>query len=124
MANIAIGTITLDHNPTKMTLVRKEKSCAAVPTYEGVAYFSWGVSIIGKKIDLDFSYVDSAIFDDLDDLFEADAPVVFDPQDGSGKTYNVEIMSLDGDYHRTLDFTSGHFRKNVRMTLLILSEVP
>ena len=122
MANIEIGSVTLDHNPTKMTLVRQEKSCAAVQTYEGVAFFSWGASIIGREIDLEFSYVDSAVFDDLDDLYKADAPVVFDPQDGSSKTYNVEITRLDGEYHRTLDFTSGHLRKNVRITLLILSE--
>jgi hypothetical protein len=123
MANISIGTVTLDHNPTKMTIVREQKSCAAVDTYSSVAFFSWGTSIIGKEIDLEFSYVDSAIFDDLDDLYKADAPVVFNPQDGSNKTFNVEIMNLDGDYHRTLDVTSGHLRKNVKMTLLILSEV-
>lgn len=123
MANISIGTVTLDHNPTRMTLVRQEKSCAQVQTYEGVAFFSWGASIVGKGIELEFSYVDSAIFDDLDDLYKADAAVVFNPQDGSSKSYNVEITRLDGEYHRTLDFTSGHLRKNVRITLLILSQV-
>lgn len=123
MANISIGTVTLDHNPTKMTIVRQEKSCAAVQTYASVAFFSWGASIIGKELDLDFSYMDAAVFDDLDDLYKADAAVVFDPQDGSTKTYNVEITRLDGEYHRTFALTTGYLRKNVRITLLILSEV-
>ncbi len=122
MANISIGAVTLRHNPIRMTLVRPEKRSASSETYSSVAYFSWGTSIVGKEIDIEWSYMESDEFDDLDDLFKTDAPVVFDPQDGSGKTYNVEITRLNGEYFRTLDFSAGHFRRNVKMTVLILSE--
>ncbi len=123
MPNVSIGSVTLRHNPSRMTLVRPEKHSAAKETYSSVAYFSWGTSIVGKEIDLEWSYMESDEFDDLDDLFKADSPVVFNPQDGSGKTYNVEITQLDGEYFRTLDFSAGHFRQNIKMTLLVLSEV-
>lgn len=123
MANISIGGITLSHNPSEMTIVRPQKSSAEVQTYSSVAFFSWGASIIGMAVELSFSYMDSVEFDDLDDLYKADTPVVFDPQDGSSKAYNVEIKFLDGKYFRTLEIAAGNLRKDVRIILLILSEV-
>jgi len=123
MANMKFDSTTLQSNPTDLTLIRPDKTSAHKQTYSSVAYFSWGVSIIGKLIDLRWSWMQADEFDDLDDLFTADEPVVWDPQDGSGESYNVEIVSLDGKYHMEFGETSTVMRKDVIMTVLILSEV-
>ena len=123
MSNISIGGITLRHNPTKMTPVRPDKTYASQKTHGGVAFWDWGTAIVGKEIQLDFTRMESDEFDDYDDLYKACAPVVFDPQNGSGKTYNAQMKFFDCDYFRTLDVSAGHFRDNVKMILLIMSEV-
>ena len=123
MANISIGAVTLKSNPTDLTLIRADKTCAAQKTYSSVAFFSWGASIIGKEIELLWNWMEADDFAALDVLYAADAPVVFDPQDGGGKTYNVEIMSFDGKYHMEFGTVSTVMRRDVTMTLLILSEV-
>jgi hypothetical protein len=123
MANISIGAVTLKSNPTDLTLIRADKTCAAQQTYSSVAFFSWGASIIGKEIELLWNWMEADDFAALDALYAADAPVVFDPQDGGGKTYNVEIMALDGKYHMEFGTVSTVMRRDVTMTLLMLSEV-
>ena len=123
MSNMEIGGIELRHNPTGMTVVRPVKAAAALPTYEGIAYFSWGASIVGRDLTLTWTFMESDEFDDLDDLYQADAPVVFDPQDGSDTTYIAEITELVCEYFRTLGVSEGQFRTKVEMTLLILAEV-
>jgi hypothetical protein len=107
-----------------MTVIRPQKSCAVVQTYESAAYFSWGASIVGLELELSFAYMDAAEFESLDALYRADAAIVFDPQDGSSPpvTYNVEMTKLDCKYYLALDKTAGNCRKNVTVTLLVLSE--
>ncbi len=124
MANMALGAYTFTQNPSDVTLIRPEKTFDFKKTYTDVAYFSWGPSIIGKEIEFSWDIMPSQQFDDLDDLYQADLPVVFDPQDGSSKTYNVEITRLDGKYFIGLAVSADNPRKDVKMTLLILSEVP
>ena len=61
----------------------------------------------------------------LDALMDADGTVVFDPQDGSSHTFNVWLISLDGDYFLEMgngDSTSV-FRRNVVLVMAIESEV-
>ncbi|NPU84371.1 MAG: hypothetical protein HPY65_07765 [Syntrophaceae bacterium] len=122
MPNATLGTLTFAQNPDTMTLIKKDRDVAWVKTYTSVAIFTWGSSYEGKKLDLAWSYMETSEFDDLEDIQDADAQVVFDPQDDSGKTFNVEILALDGEYHLYLDDDTGHYRKNVKLTLLIMSE--
>lgn len=123
MAIITIGTHTLTRNPQKMTVIRADKACAKQMTYTSAAFFSWGTSIIGKEITLEWPYMTGDEFDALDTIFKADAAVVFDPNDGIGKTYNVEMSSFDGDYFfGGRGVTSAAKRTNVKMTLIIMSE--
>jgi len=118
MANISIGGVTPADNPTSMTLVRPDKKNAVVETYSSVAYFSWGASIVGKIIELVWDFMSTSNFTSLDALFTADAVVVFNPQ--TGTTYNVNILSLDGEYFLGVQ---DDLRKNVKMQLLIMSQV-
>jgi len=124
MANVVIGTHTCTLDPMRMTMVRADKSCAHKQTYSSVAYFSWGTTIIGKEILLEWPVMDASEFEALDTIFKADAPVTFDPNDGvTENTFTVEMTSLTGDYWRGRGVTVSETRKNVRMTLLILAVV-
>lgn len=117
MSNMKFDSTTLAYNPATMTLIREDKHCAAVETYSSAAFFNWGLTIVGKKLTLTWNIMSSTEFDTLDTLYQGEGPLVFDPQNGSGKTYNVQIMSLNGEYCAFVN------RQNVEMTLLILSEV-
>lgn len=123
MANVVIGTHTCKLDPMRMTMVRADKSCASVKTYSSVAYFSWGISIIGKELLLEWFVMDADEFEELDTIFRADAPFTFEPNDGvASKSYTVEMTSFTGDYWRGRGVTADVTRKNVKMTLLILAE--
>jgi hypothetical protein len=123
MANISIGGVTCRIQPADMTLVRPEKTTSIKKTYTGAVYFAWPASIIGKQIDVHWDFMDADEFASFDALYVTDAEVVFDPQDLSGNTFNVNIVSLDGKYLLGLDTTSDSVRKDVKMTLLIMSQV-
>ncbi len=119
-----LGTYTFDWLPTTMTMVKPDKYCADVLTYESVSFFSWGMAIVGKKITLKWNYMSVDQYESLHALYAADEQVVFNPDDGSGETYNVEITNLQGEYHVYPDVdASGIYRKNVGLELLIMSEV-
>ncbi len=125
MANISIGGTTLDSNPASCSIIKADKSCAVVPTYGGAAFFNWGTVLQGKEIELRWDYMKETDFAAFDAMMDADGTVVFDPQDGSGDTFNVWLLSLDGDYYMEIgdgDSTSV-FRKNVVLVLVIESEV-
>lgn len=124
MANMSLGTLTFTTNPSDATPVEKDRLASDVVTYGAVGFFSWGATIIGKKIELFWTYMPADMYEDLKDLEIADAGVVFDPQDGTGKIYNVEILSVYGKYCLgKLGYASTTLRKEVTVILLILSEV-
>lgn len=123
MANIVIGTVTLTRNPREMTLVKPDKASAVKQTHSGVAYFGWPATIVGKVIDLTWDTLNADEFASLDTIYAADVPVVFNPQDGLGRTYNVNVLSLDGKYLLGLDNAHASFREEVKMQLLIMSQV-
>ncbi len=123
MANMSLGALTFEENPSEIDLLIPDRVSTEEETYSSIAFFSWGVTIVGKKISLRWSTMPSNQFDDIQDLKIADATLVFDPQDGSEKTYNVEIKSCDGKYFKSLDVSSVVRRKDVELILLILSEV-
>jgi hypothetical protein len=122
MANMSIGGNTLRHNPTSMDPFEAEKSCATEQTHGGGAYLSWGLFLIGTEKKINWSRMEADEYATLKTLYEADAPVVVDPQDGSGKTYNVEIRYFNGKLFRRFGFAAGTFRTDVQMTLFILGE--
>jgi hypothetical protein len=118
-----LGGYTFALDPAICALIRPHKRCASVETYSGVVFFSWGASIVGVAVDMSWPAMSTAQFAALDALYQADAPVVLDPQDGSNKTYNVEIEALDGRFFVGAEDAIGNLRRDVTMRLLILSEV-
>lgn len=123
MANSVLGTYTFARQPSGMTLIQKDREVSYQKTYSNVALFSWGASYVGKIIEISWNIMATDQYASLQTIYEADAQVVFDPQDGSSKTFNVEALSLDGEYFIYLSNTTGHFRRNVKLKLLIMSEV-
>lgn len=123
MAKMSIGGSTLTRNPSRMTAIEKDRYSAAENTFTDVAFFSWGASLIGKRISLSWGFMSITEFNTLQGLYEADATVVLNAQDGSGKSYNVEIVNFFGEYHITLASSGAGYRKNVQMELIIISQV-
>jgi len=118
---MVLGGYTFVLNPLdSVPMVNKAKRANAIDTLGGVAYFSWGTFQGGQVVPLKWNKCPTAQFNQLKTLFEADAQVVWNPEDGS--TYNVEIMSLAGDYHLSAG-AGAAYRKNVEMKLLIMSKV-
>ena len=75
-----LGGYTFDWNPDTFTLPQPEKSTGKVKTYSSVAFFSWGVSLLGKEISLEWDWMGVDQYERLRSLFEANAPVVWDPE--------------------------------------------
>lgn len=119
MANMSLGGHTFASNPSKMTVLVKDKAAAEVLTYSSVAYFDWGRVWAGKPITLEWDYMLATEFDTLDALQDTAGDMIFDPQDGKTKTYDVWFKHFDGQYH--LDPTSGAgvFRSGVEMILIV-----
>lgn len=115
-----LGTYTFDRNPTNIPIIKPEKRSAALKTLSGVAYYSFGTFQPGQIVTLTWTIMRTTQWDELQTLNEADEAVVFDPETGS--TYNVEIMGLLGEFVVSTA-AAQPWKKNVQLSLLILSEV-
>jgi hypothetical protein len=118
MSNMELGTYVFDWNPDRWTIPKEEKFCGRVLTYSSVGFFSFGVSIIGKEILLEWDWMPVAQFNTLNVLFISDLGYPWDPKDGY--IYDVEILSFNGAYFETTALDTP-YRKNVKMVLMILS---
>ena len=119
---MSLGSYTFYRNPETCIYPQKRKMASVVETLGGAAYFSWGCVLPGQILELNWPGMETTMFDELMTLFEADAQVIFDPDVGLGITYNVEILSLLGDFLAPYSGASG-YKKNVEMKLVIISEV-
>lgn len=127
MAFQILGSVTFTQNPGSMTIIRPDRICSYIPTYASVGFFSWGPSIIGKEVLLKWSVMPSGQYEDIHTLWEADAQVLFNPQDGETygggqRSYYVEVLDLQGEYCIGVT-TSGDRgkRKNIDLKLLIMA---
>lgn len=123
MAKMTLGAYTFQFNPHQFTDPKKKKSFSIVETYSGAAYYSWGTFIAGQRIVLEWDSMPEAMWDELQTLLEADAVVVWNPTvDGAETQYNVEVLKVEGKYYKyTINRTA--YRRNVKLTLVITSEV-
>ena len=123
MANMILDSYTFVKQPGEMTMIEADKHASTLLTYSSAAFFSWGVTIVGKIISLRWGGMTTAQYDALQAKYAADAgEIVFDPQQGDSKTYNVEMLRLEGQYHLSL-LDSASYRIDVEMDLVIMSEV-
>jgi hypothetical protein len=122
MGLISLGSHTFVRNPGKMTPLEKDKINAHVKTYSSVSHFSWGLEIVGKVIELDWNYMEADEFTILQGIYEDDETVVLNPNDGSAKTYNVELLNLTSRYYMGRGVTFNDKRLDIKLTLLITAE--
>jgi hypothetical protein len=121
---MSLGDYEFIYYPSDFTPPRPVRSNAYVETMESVAHFSWGFFWPGKIIELEWNYMPSSQFDSLDAIFQDDEEVVWDPGiEEDGDTYNVQILNFTGEFHETVGTGTEIWRKNCKMTLLIMSEV-
>ena len=100
-------------------MITEERRAQAEKTLGGAEFFSWGCFIAGVELELFWTSMPTAQYADLLTLLKADAQVVWNPENGS--TYNVQILSLNGQYH--LDASgSATWRKQVKLKLVIISQ--
>lgn len=118
MSNMELGTYEFDWNPDRWTIPKEEKFYGKVLTYSSVGYFSFGLSIIGKEILLEWDWMSVDQFNELNQLYISDIGYIWGPKDGF--LYNVEILSFDGAYFETTALDAP-WRRNVKMVLMILS---
>lgn len=125
MANMSLGDYTFEDNPSEMPLLNPEKSCALEETYTSAAFFDWGTDIAGKEVPIKWTYMSATMFAELEEKAAEAGPLVFDPQNGSGKTYYVQVKSPTGKYlHSLAEAPSSALRKDVELVLFFLGEVP
>ena len=120
MAKMTLGGYEFEWNPSQYTIPKEDKSYSVVQTYSSAAYFSWGTSIIGKEIVVEWEMMPADDFDQIQTLLEADAEVVWVP--GNGSSYNVEVADLQGRYIEK-SIHDAPYRERARCTLIIISEV-
>jgi hypothetical protein len=123
MGNWVIDGHTLIDNPNDdVDIFRADLLVAYAPTYGGVQVAEWDPSIVGKRYDLTFTYMEAAEFDIIDASCKKTS-IILDPQLDSGITFEIKPISFDGKYFRSTA-TSGVLRKEVKLSLLILAEIP
>jgi hypothetical protein len=125
MANISIGGVTPDSNPSSLTVIKAAKSSAIVKTITSATQFNWGTVLPGSPITARWDLMRETDFAALDALMDADGTKVLNSQNGSTKTYNVWLVSFDGEYHLEIgdgDSTSV-YRKDVVLEMILESEV-
>jgi hypothetical protein len=120
MARMVLGNYTFPENPTNCTPVEADRVCADVPTYGGVDFFSWGTAIIGKTIEMTWGGMKSAQYNAIKTLELANISKVWNPNNGSGITYNVQIKNFRGDYHMKMQ---TEYRLNCKLSIVIMSLV-
>jgi len=118
---MTLGNYTFSRNPNKAGIVTPTRFTAKVMTYTGVAFFSWGASLIGKEIQLVWDKCENTQYDAMETIYVNDLPVLWKPQDNTGKQYQVQVTNLTGDLFMYLK-AKNHWVQNVSMNLLLLDQ--
>ncbi|MDH4319955.1 MAG: hypothetical protein OEV73_00500 [Desulfobulbaceae bacterium] len=101
-------------------IATKGKAAAVVQTYSSADVFEWPATIVGKTVTLSWPFIPAGQHTTLAGKFEAPGSKVWNPQDGTGKSYNVAIIDYPGTSCKQYN---AEFMKDVTLTLFILSQV-
>jgi len=117
---MTLGGYTFTQNPCEpLPVITEERRAQAEKTLGGAEFFSWGSFIAGVELELYWTSMPTGQYGDLLTLLKADAKVVWNPENGS--TYNVQILSLNGQYHLSAA-AAATWRKQVKLKLVIISQ--
>jgi hypothetical protein len=118
MANHSLGSYTFEDNPETLTIPESKKTVSTVQTYAGSAVFQWPALIQGREIELFWTLMTVAQYEQLRALYVSEAAVTWDPQYLG--TYEVIVTDLTGTYCAGV-FDQKPYRFDVRMVLNIRS---
>jgi len=113
---MSLGDYEFNWPPDRWSIPKSEKYSGRVLTYDSAAFFSFGTSIAGKEILLEWDIMEAEQFEELENLYLDDESKTWDP--GNGWIYTVEIISLEGSYGDVVGYDMP-YRFNVRMLLMI-----
>jgi hypothetical protein len=117
---VILGAYTFAWKPDQFTIPKAERRYATVETFASEVFFSYGTSILGKTVTLEWDWMSAAQFNALDALYQADLPVAWNLQVVGENIFTVEITKLDGELFEVVGYGFPHRRK-VKMELLILA---
>lgn len=118
-----LGTYALPWDPDRWTMPEPKQRVLEQDTYSSNILFFYGEKVVGTRIELEWEWMSQAQFDALDVLYQADLPVVWNLQEPTDpRTFMVEIEKFDGSLFDVALWDLSH-RKDVKMSLIILSEV-
>lgn len=75
-----LGSYTFEWDPDDLTIPKKGKYCSYVLTYSSVAFFTFGLSIIGKIIDIPWDECPADQFERIQAIFEEDTTQTWYPE--------------------------------------------
>lgn len=122
MPKMRLDTYDFEWNPAQYTIPKVDKSYSVVPTYETVAFFSWGTKLVGKEIVLEWDMMPDAQFSALQSILELEGEVVWTVMSGEATAYNVNVCALDGKFIEK-SIHDAPYRTDVKLTMVIMSEV-
>ena len=122
---IKLGGYAFAYDPSRISpIIEPRKICAAVQTYEGAAFFQFGdARLAGQEVTFFWDVLTSTQYGELVTLVETGGELVLDLFGDASVQYNVNIMSLIGDYFLSIEETDSFDRENVELVMLVMSEV-
>jgi len=115
-----LGALSLAWDPDKWTAPEEQKFFGDVQTWASHFLFDFGSKIVGREIELEWEWMSQAQFDALDVLYQANAPVVWDPQESGVPTFTVEVAQIEGKLF-DVALWDQPYRKDVKVTLVIVA---
>lgn len=124
MGRMLFGSTLLTTDPNEIDpILKPRRICSVQPTYDGVAFFSWGSTIEGSKHTLKWGAMSAVQYDEIQALIEADASLLWTPVSGEASAYTIQLLDLRGEYIHSIGttfFGGAAYRKNCELDLVIM----
>lgn len=125
MSKMVLGGLVLPIETDLSPIIKPKRHTSKVQTLEGVAFFSFGVTIKGRDVTIKWDGMTATQYDQIQALVEADTEVPWVPVSGEATSYTVEIEDFTGEYHSNLYGTTTRwggtaYRKKCELKLLIM----
>jgi hypothetical protein len=91
-----INNCTFEWKPWQYTIPESVKSNAVVLTHTSIGYFSWGASVVGKRVELIWSDMSSKQYEKLRSLYISTSPLVWYPEHANAIFYTDTNSPVSG----------------------------
>lgn len=115
-----LGTYEFYWEPTKATKPDYCREIAYVTTFTSVAFYDFGLRIIGQEILLEWDWMPISQYEALRAMFLSGENQSWYPGDGSA--YTVKIIDLQPNFFKDLAFdTDFDYLEKVKLCMVIVS---